>query len=218
MEAEPAAETTDAPMTRGELALDLGSRIAAASALSWFSYRTVHALIDQGFELALVLQLVAQILPAVLVMVARRTRQVDRSPASVIATWGGTFYLFFVAPDAGHALVPGVAVYALQVSGIAMNLWAKIFLGRSFGLLPANRGVVVAGPYRLVRHPMYLGYFVSDLGFLLARFSPWNLGVHLVYFAFQIARTIREDRLLRQDPKYRAYAEQVRWRIVPGVF
>lgn len=207
----------DAPLTRRELALDVFSRIAAATALSWFSYRTVLALLER-FEPALLLQMVAQLVPAILVLVARRTRRVDRSAASLIPTWGGTFYLLFVEPGAGVALVPFMLVYALQVSGIALNLWAKLFLGRSFGLLPANRGVVVAGPYGLVRHPMYLGYFISDVGFLLARFSLWNLGVHLLYFAFQIVRTIREDRLLKQDPKYAEYAERVPWRIVPGVF
>jgi protein-S-isoprenylcysteine O-methyltransferase Ste14 len=47
-------------------------------------------------------------------------------------------------------------------------------LGRSFGLLPAQRGLVVVGPYRFVRHPIYFGYLIGHIGFLLVNFSWRN--------------------------------------------
>ena len=38
-------------------------------------------------------------------------------------------------------------------------------LGRSFGVAPANRGIVVRGPYSFVRHPIYTGYLITHTGF-----------------------------------------------------
>ena len=57
----------------------------------------------------------------------------------------------------------------------------KVVLGRSFGLVPANRGIVARGPYLLVRHPIYAGY----LHHARRRSSPrirraWNMAVLLV--------------------------------------
>ena len=45
--------------------------------------------------------------------------------------------------------------------GLAVVIVGKMTLGRSFGVVPANRGVVVGGPYRLVRHPIYTGYLIT---------------------------------------------------------
>ena len=105
----------------------------------------------------------------------------------------------------------------LQIGGIAWQLFAKISLKRSFGLLPANRGVVSRGAYRVVRHPMYLGYFVTDVGFLLSNFSLMNLSVHIAQVAFQIGRIIREEKMLETDAAYRCYRNSVRYRLVPWV-
>ena len=48
----------------------------------------------------------------------------------------------------------------------------KITLGRSFGVVPANRGVVVGGPYNFVRHPIYTGYLITHVAFLVANPVP----------------------------------------------
>ena len=62
---------------------------------------------------------------------------------------------------------------AITISGFVLQLSAKLTLRRSFGVVAANRGVKASGPYRLVRHPMYAGYALTHVGFLLA--GP-NLG------------------------------------------
>ncbi len=99
-----------------------------------------------------------------------------------------------------------------------MQLFAKLSLGRSFGLLPANRGVVSTGAYRFVRHPIYAGYLLSEIGFLLANFSTRNLITIGVWMVLQIGRILLEERLLSDDADYRAYRAQVRYRLIPGVF
>jgi protein-S-isoprenylcysteine O-methyltransferase Ste14 len=45
--------------------------------------------------------------------------------------------------------------------------------------MPANRGVVSSGLYRLVRHPIYMGYLITHAGFLLANPTVWNIGMLL---------------------------------------
>ena len=66
-----------------------------------------------------------------------------------------------------RALVPDVATAMVSALGLALVIVGKMALGRSFGLVPANRGVVVRGPYTLVRHPIYTGYLITHVAFLI---------------------------------------------------
>jgi protein-S-isoprenylcysteine O-methyltransferase Ste14 len=94
----------------------------------------------------------------------------------------------------------------------------KLSLGRSFGLTPANRGIVSSGIYRVVRHPIYLGYLITHLGFVAANPTHWNLAVLALADVALMLRAICEEQTLAQDPEYRAYVDRVRWRVVPGIF
>jgi protein-S-isoprenylcysteine O-methyltransferase Ste14 len=99
-----------------------------------------------------------------------------------------------------------------------LSLASLLALGRFFGFRPALRGLMTKGPYRLVRHPMYLAYFVSDIGYNL---HEWNLGTALIVlagWASLIYRILAEERMLSQDAGWRAYAGSVRYRLVPGVW
>ena len=84
--------------------------------------------------------------------------------------------------------------------------------------MPANRGVVVRGPYALVRHPIYTGYLITHAAFLLAHPAPWNLSIVLVADAALIVRALMEERVLREDADYRQYCQRVGWHLVPGGF
>ena len=79
--------------------------------------------------------------------------------------------------------------------------------------------VVSRGPYRLVRHPGYLGSLLYTLVAPLALGSWWTFVPALLTGALIIIRTGLEDRTLQVElPGYADYAGRVRWRLVPGIW
>ena len=84
--------------------------------------------------------------------------------------------------------------------------------------MPANRGVVVRGPYGVVRHPIYLGYVISHVAFFLAQPTMWNAAVILIGDGTLIVRALMEERVLSGDAAYASYCRRVSWHLVPGVF
>jgi len=147
----------------------------------------------------------------------RPSSRVSRSAWDWTAGMAGSFLILLVRP-AGQAIAPDAAGLALQACGTAFELYGKIALGRSFGIVAANRGIVVRGPYRFVRHPIYFGYLVTHVGFFLSNASLWNAAVYAAAYFFQVARIFSEERLLSDDEAYREYSRTVRYRLLPGLF
>jgi len=115
----------------------------------------------------------------------------------------------------------GVAVLAsdvLLIAGLAFAICSVAVLGRCFGILPDVRGLVTRGPYRLVRHPLYLGELTAVLGIVLGSRQPLLAGVTwLVCVGLQLARTGYEERNIRAEfPQYDEYAARTK-RLIPGV-
>ena len=131
-----------------------------------------------------------------------------------------TFYFLFIelSNEQSTHLISATTAGWLQFSGISLQVLAKAWIGRSFGVLPANRGIVTSGPYRLVRHPIYLGYFFYHIGLLLYFFNIWNLVVYSVLYLFQVLRILEEEKLLKTSQEYQDYTTKVRYRFVPLVF
>jgi protein-S-isoprenylcysteine O-methyltransferase Ste14 len=85
--------------------------------------------------------------------------------------------------------------------------------------MPAD-GIVSSGPYRIVRHPAYLGTLIGHAGIAVLLLSPWSVAVFaLAWLPIVVARTLLEDGVLRNgEPGYPDYCSQVRWRLVPGAW
>lgn len=148
----------------------------------------------------------------------RFSRETSGHPAHWAAAVGGTFvgYLFLVAPTPSSTL--STLSGWIMAAGALLAVAAVGSLGRSFGIVPSNRGVRTGGFYRLVRHPMYGAYMILDIGFLVGNPSLRNLLVFVSFVLLSYYRAVYEESLLAGDAEYQAYLGRVRHRFLPGVF
>ena len=77
---------------------------------------------------------------------------------------------------------------------------------------------VCRGIYRVVRHPIYAGYLVTHVGFLLAHPTAWNVALLVIGDVALLMRAVREEQTLSLDAEYADYMTRVRWRVAPWVF
>lgn len=135
-----------------------------------------------------------------------------------------------IAATAGMMLIPGAmrlspqsagtlyaAAVAIEFAAVILEQLGRLYLGRRFGLLPANRGVVSSGPFRFVRHPVYAAWLLLMIGFAMAHPSVRNTIAILLAMPFMIWRIAQEEALLSRDADYRAYMGSTRFRLIPGV-
>jgi protein-S-isoprenylcysteine O-methyltransferase Ste14 len=164
------------------------------------------------------LLLVSESLVVVLTVMRRRAYLVDTSPAAMIITGLALIGPPLLRTGDGSGLLPDSVTAIVSSAGVCLVIAGKLTLGRSFGIVPANRGVVDKGPYLLVRHPIYTGYLITHIAFVLAYPRPWNIAVVILSDAALVWRALFEERVLRHDERYRAYCGRVGWHLVPGVF
>ena len=114
--------------------------------------------------------------------------------------------------------VSAMAGLVLVMAATFLSFVSLVSLGRSFGVRPVLRRLVTFGPYRFVRHPIYLSYVMSDIGYNI---QEWNVGTLLLTFAGWISLHYRihaEERVLSRDPRWPAYVATVRYRLLPGIW
>ena len=112
-------------------------------------------------------------------------------------------------PEGGLVLVTLAAVFSVV---------CLLTIGKRFGVRPALRGLVTRGPYRVVRHPLYLSYVIAHIGFNLQVWNVATLFLALLGWAAMVCRIRAEERVLSQDPSWPAYVAAVPYRLLPGLW
>ncbi len=159
-------------------------------------------------------------LVAVMFLVRRPSLRQRRSLAGDAAAVAGTVSVMGLtaAPRTVDSLGVLVVASLLVVAGMAIMLLALGSLGRCFGVMPRARGLVTGGPYRYIRHPMYLGEFVAFGGTLLTVLSPLTITVYGAFVALQLYRVSWEERTLAAAfPEHAAYRAATS-RLLPGLY
>ena len=121
-----------------------------------------------------------------------------------------------------YAALARVVGFVLMIAGCALAAAGLFGLGRAnLTALPYPREestLVVSGPYRLVRNPIYSGLIFSALGWALWVNSWLTLGYALTLFAFFDVKSRREERWLAEKfPDYGAYQQRVK-KLIPWVY
>jgi len=199
---------------RLQLAIDIGERIFILLLFASLVVGVSQTIDVRPYN---VLVLVSEGLVAFFVIVRRPARNITMRPLDWTIALAGTALAMFVRAG-GRPLLPQIVGTVLMFVGLSLAIWAKLSLRRSFGIAAANRGAVMAGPYRFMRHPMYGGYIVVYVGFLLNNPLLWNLCVYGVTAILLVLRVLAEEKILKADPAYDAYSGRVRFRLIPGLF
>jgi protein-S-isoprenylcysteine O-methyltransferase Ste14 len=102
--------------------------------------------------------------------------------------------------------------------GMAWSVLALAYLGRCLAIFPEVRGLVTTGPYRLIRHPLYLGEIVGTAGLVIVNPSWRSIVVFGAFAALEVWRAINEERaLLAEVPRYKSYLRRTK-RLLPWIW
>ena len=145
----------------------------------------------------------------------------DYSVASSVAV--GVAYVYpyaqviYLRWSPGHVGWPAAGLVLVTLAA-GLSLVSLLAMGRLFGVRPALRGLVTTGPYRFVRHPMYLSYILADIGYNLQEWNFVTIFLVLVGWMSLVYRIHAEERMLSQHAEWPAYAVLARYRLFPGIW
>jgi protein-S-isoprenylcysteine O-methyltransferase Ste14 len=189
----------------------LAAVITTASAVRGIAHAlgqpTTHAWLDAGYD---VLRAGVAIAFALFTIGRAEPRRRTRNPLAYAACAAAmTSVILFAQPPRS---TPEGLVLTGEAFAVGAYLWllaSVITLGRCFGVLPEARGLVTRGPYRIVRHPVYLGEIGACIGLAVASPSPRNAAALAVVIAAQSLRMrFEEGALIEAFPDYTAYAAE----------
>lgn len=192
--------------------------VAVALAFSYYIY-AIALRLAAGPKVILPLALLFRNTSITLVFLFRRpSKLTSKNVGDWIAAIGGTFitYLFTSWARPVHPSVLPAAYATMTITAVLSTI-GIINLGRSFGLVPANRGVKTSLLYAIVRHPLYLLYTIYDLALISLAFCSRNCYVFILHVLFSYLRAKREENLLIRDKAYQEYVSKTRYMFIPGI-
>lgn len=143
---------------------------------------------------------------------ARGTRAMP--PGLLVVAAFVLLHVFKTGNLAVHDVALRVVGLVLVVSGLGAAVWARIHIGRNWGMPMSRKDepeLVTSGPYRFVRHPIYAGLLLAILGTALANNLYWLivLGVMGLYFGY--SATVEERTMTSSFPDaYASYREKTK--------
>lgn len=183
------------------------SELTNAFGASFFVFLfIVRVLQFSNGDLIAILLALQSALAAFFLVMHKPVEQVSH-PLMVVVAWMCALFPFVFTVDDANVL------YSLP--GLLLTLWALIALGFSFSIAPEDRGIVMRGPYRFLRHPMYLGEILSLLGLSLFAKNIGNWFSLLLFVFLIVIRISAEERIIAN---YENYRSSVRWRFIPGLW
>ncbi len=201
----------------GAVFRDLGARVAVGALFVMLSWNFLSDFVRTG-RITGLLFLISEGLVVVLTIVRRRAQAIDRSLVAATLTTVSLLGPPLVRPSDVPPLAPDTLTACVSIIGVLVVIAGKVTIGRSFGLVPANRGIVANGPYGIVRHPIYAGYLLTHAATLAVYPSVWNVALIVIADTALVFRALAEERILGQDRAYQNYCGRVAWHLVPGVF
>lgn len=196
----------------------LGQIVGAAKILATSTDRSSALFLTSlGSRLAVIMYL-----SLLLVAVVCRMRPVAKSQGlwSRLMALAGSFIPTFVVllPRNEEAVLVNLLCFSMFAVGYALTVYSLTFLNRSFSIMPEARRLVTDGPYRFIRHPVYLFEQIGVVGLFLPYWSIWAALMLVAHLFCQYQRMLGEERVLRQAfPEYEQYAQRTA-RLIPGVF
>src|SRR5262249_38253442 len=162
--------------------------------------------------------MLSELVALITIILARQPTIRDVNPAYIILTIAASFIVpLFISVPGNTALLSPMIGDIASACGLAWIIYAKLSLGRSFGLLAAKRVIKIKGAYSFVRHPIYAGYFSLYVIFLLTYYDTLNLMIIIAHCCMQIMRALREEAVLATDASYQAYCRSVPYRFIYGI-
>jgi len=137
-----------------------------------------------------------------------------------IIAFSGTYVVWLIPfLPAGHISPTLQMVSAcISLAGSLSTIYAVRYLGKSFSIMPQARKLVIGGPYRFIRHPLYVAEELAVIGVLIQ--CNWYAAALFLtlHVALQVQRMNYEESLLcTVFPDYEAYARRTA-RLIPGVW
>ena len=167
-------------------------------------------------RLSVFLIVLTETIVAIFLVIRRDPDETLHSWQTWVTTTLGTLAPFLLRPvDATADVLLG---NVLQISGFMLQIGALLALNRCLGLLPAYRGIKSSGMYGWVRHPLYMAYVITYLGYFLNNPSLGNLGIVVSGTGFLVMRIHYEEALLSKYADYVRYAHKTRWRLIPAIW
>jgi protein-S-isoprenylcysteine O-methyltransferase Ste14 len=186
----------------------------------------VHLVKVESWSEAVMLDVAARASAMIFMLLAVVMTVIRLPPKNTPSGWtsrfvaiGGTFVtlIIIVLPSANVPIFIKLSGTILVMTGTALSAYCLLWLGRSFSIDAQARRLVTEGPYRIVRHPLYVSEAIALAGIVLANLSAAAVAIGTLNLLLQYWRILNEERVLRQSfPEYSLYAASVP-RVLPRI-